>query len=140
MSDTQVEEFLEHYGVQGMKWGVRKAANKANVERLKGQGLSNRQAKNTNRAQNRVDMMRMTAKGRDGKVSVTKQVRNRMASNTQLGLTTVLRHPLSSKNAAARQLQKNEEMRGKVLNGEKRITATLLKVGGVSIKDLDYSI
>lgn len=26
MSEQEVEEFLEHYGVQGMRWGVRKSA------------------------------------------------------------------------------------------------------------------
>lgn len=32
---TPTSDFLAHYGVKGMKWGVRKAIQKANVEKLK---------------------------------------------------------------------------------------------------------
>lgn len=131
--------YLEHYGVQGMKWGVRRATNKANVSRLREKGLSKRAAKNTNRYQNAVDKQRMAATGRNGKVGVLKQLNNRATSNARLGVGTVLRHPLSTKKAAARQLEKNEVTKQKILNGEKRVTATLLKMQGISIADIDYS-
>ncbi len=45
MIDQDVDEFLEHFGVQGMKWGSRRAANKSNVANLQRKGLSSRQAK-----------------------------------------------------------------------------------------------
>lgn len=134
------EYFLEHYGVQGMKWGARRAANKANIARLKDQGLTKRQAKVTNRAQNIVDAQRMTATGRQGKVNALRQLNNRAISNTRLSLSTIAKHPLSSKKAATLQLKKNRENQIKILNGEKKVSAALLRVGGVSIKDIDYSI
>lgn len=132
------DDFLEHYGVQGMKWGVRRATNKANVQRLRDSGLSKRQAKNTNRAQNAIDKQRMTATGRQGKVGLVKQARNRVASSQMLSLGTIVRHPLSSKKAAIRQLQKNKEKQQKILNGEARVTAALAKFNGISVKDLNF--
>ena len=135
-----VDIFLAHYGVQGMKWGVRRAYNKDRVAALQEKGLSKRQARNTNRAQNRIDKMRMTATGRQGKVGLVKQARNRASSKSDLGLTTIVRHPLSSKKAAIRQLRKNTETQAKIADGKKKVTNGLLKLGGISIKDLDYSI
>ncbi len=132
-------EDLTHFGVQGMKWGVRKATNKSNVAKLQKKGLTRRQAKNTNYAQNRVDAQRMASTGRQGKVSALKQLKNRSISNTMLSPSTIIRHPLSSQKAATLQLQKNQQVQAKIANGEKRVTATLLKLQGVSIKDIDYT-
>lgn len=133
------ENYVEHYGVQGMKWGVRRRANKANVASLQGKGLTKRQAKNTNRYQNRVDAQRMAATGRQGKVGVLKQLNNRAISNLSLSLGTMVRHPLSTKKAANLQLKKNKDIQKKIGNGEKRVTAALLRLQGVSIKDIDYT-
>lgn len=138
--NLHTNQFLAHYGVQGMKWGVRRATNKANVASLREKGLTKRQAENTNRAQNNIDKQRMTAAGRQGKVSLLKQARNRVASNGMLGVTTILRHPLSSKKAAVRQLRKNKEMQVKVMAGEKRVTAALLKLNGVKIEELNFDL
>lgn len=134
------KDYLEHFGVQGMKWGVRRATNKANVAKLQEKGLTKRQAKATNRAQNMVDAQRMAAVGRQGKVSVLKQLNNRAIATQSLSLGTMARHPLSVKKATTLQLQKNQETQAKIALGEKRVTATLLKLQGVSIKDLDFAI
>ena len=34
-TDMEVEDFLEHYGVKGMKWGVRKKSSKNSVTKAK---------------------------------------------------------------------------------------------------------
>lgn len=139
MSDEEVLDFLSHYGVQGMKWGVRRATNKASRLRLRNQGLSRRQARNTVRAQNHVDKMRMAATGRQGKVNVLRQLSNRAFANQHLSLTTVIRHPLSTKKASQLQLQKAQKMQQQISEGKKKVNAVLLRIGGVSIKDIDYS-
>lgn len=133
-------EFLSHYGVQGMKWGQRRATNRESRQRLESKGLSKRTAKNTVRAQNRVDAQKMAATGRNGKVTVLKQLQNRTISNTMLSPGTILRHPLSTKKAANRQLGKTAELQAKIANGEKRVTASLLKLQGVSIADMNFSL
>lgn len=137
--EVEKDEYLEHYGVQGMKWGVRKATNKERRSELREKGLSRRQAKGTVRYQNRVDKQRMAATGRQGKVGALKQLNNRMVSNMMLSGTTALRHPLSTQKAATRQLEKNTDLQRKIGEGKKRVTATLIKLQGVSIKDIDYS-
>jgi len=80
----------------------------------------------------------MTATGRQGKVGLVKQARNRVASSQMLSLGTIVRHPLSSKKAAIRQLQKNKEKQAKILNGEARVSAALAKFNGISVKDLSF--
>ncbi len=80
----------------------------------------------------------MTATGRKGKVNALKQLSNIGKSNRMLNPSTVIRHPLSSKKAATLQLKKNQETQAKIKNGEKKVTATLLKLSGVSIKDINY--
>lgn len=136
----ELEEFLEHYGVQGMKWGQRKAANKANVARLRKKGLSKRKAKNTNRYQNNIDAQRMVAAKRNGEVNVLRRLNNRAISNQMLSLRTIAKHPLSTEKAAQTQLKKNIETQSKIANGEKKATAALLRFQGISIADINYAL
>lgn len=138
-SDYEIDSYLEHFGVKGMHWGQRKAYNKANVARLQSKGLTKRQAKNTNRFQNRVDAERMIAYGRSGELSVLQRLNNRAQANSMISLTTALRHPLSTKNASQLELKKQTEVQRKVAAGEKRATAFMYKLGGVSLKDVNFS-
>lgn len=131
--------YLEHYGVQGMKWGVRRRMNKASVANLRGKGLSRRQAKNTVRYQNRVDAMKMAATGRRGKTSIYKQLNNRAIANQQLSFRAAIKGRGKIKAASAAQLKMNQTMQAKVLAGKKPVTSALLKVGGISIKNINYS-
>lgn len=39
MTDEEVDDFLVHYGVKGMRWGVRKSRKKAGVGRASGAKL-----------------------------------------------------------------------------------------------------
>lgn len=137
-TDQEVEDFLEHFGVKGMRWGLRREANKSNVARLQNKGLTKRQAKNTNRYQNRVDAQRMTAKRMAGKANALQQLNNHMISNTMLSPSTALRHPLSSKKAAVLQLKKNQAVQTKIKKGESKVNSFFLKAQGISIKDIDY--
>lgn len=119
-----LDEFLVHYGVQGMHWGQRRAYNRANKSRLiREKGLTRRQARNTNRAQHRVDVKRMIA-----------------TSNIRLTAGARLSHPVSSQRSATLELHKNRETQIKIEHGKKRVTAALIRVHGVSIKDLDFTI
>lgn len=140
ISDQAIEDFLEHYGVQGMKWGVRRAANKASVAKFRKQGLTGRQAKRTVRYQNRVDAQKMAATGRAGKVNVLRQLSNRAISNQMLSIGTVARHPLSTKKAAARQLEKNKKTQAKIANGEAKVRNWMFEQSGISIKNIDYDL
>lgn len=134
-----LEEFLSHYGVIGQKWGVRRASNKAARAKLMSKGLSKRQAKGTVRAQNIIDRQRAAAFQTRGEIGVRQMLRSRGISNMNLSLSTIVRHPLSTRNAARTQLQRNTVLQSRIANGEKRVTASLLRLRGVSIADLSFN-
>jgi hypothetical protein len=132
--------FLEHYGVQGMKWGQRRAANRASRTSLREQGLSRRTARKTVRTQNNIDKVRMAATGRQGKVSVLRQLSNEAFSNQRLSPSAVLNHPLSTRNAAQYQLRRSSEAQQRILSGEDRVQGFLARMSGISVANLDFSV
>lgn len=134
------EIYLAHYGVQGMKWGVRRATNKAAVTKLRSKGLTGRQAKATVRYQNMVDAQKMAATGRQGKVNVLRQLNNRMISNMMLGTGTMIRHPLSTKKAATLQLQKNQALQKQIGSGKAKVRNWLFEMRGINIKNINYNL
>lgn len=142
------QSYLKHYGVAGMRWGVRKdgksvrkQAKKDQVAKLQAKGLSKRQAKATSRAQNIVDAQKMTATGRQGKISLGQQAVNRMVSNNSLSLSTVLKHPLSSQKAAQTELAKWADIQKQINSGEKKATELLnRKLAGVMVSELNFSL
>lgn len=138
--EADVQNFLAHYGVQGMKWGVRRATNKASVTKLRDKGLTGRQAKATVRYQNRVDAQKMAATGRQGKVHILKQLQNRAISNQMLTPGTVLRHPLSTKKAATLQLQKNRDLQAKIAKGNAKVRNWVFEARGIAIKNINYNL
>lgn len=140
MAETEVQAFLEHYGVQGMKWGVRRSMNKAAVKKLRDKGLTGTQAKRTVRYQNVVDAQKMAATGRRGKVHVLRQLSNRAISNQHLNLGTIARHPLSTQKAAKLQLEKNKALQDKIAKGQAKIRNVLFEQRGISIKNIDFSL
>ena len=133
------EKYIEHFGVQGMKWGVRRSMNKGSVQKLRNKGLTGRQAKATVRYQNVVDRQKMAATGRRGKVGVLNQLNNRAISNQRLSLGTIARHPLSTKKAANLQLQKNEQLRKNILGGKAKVRNYLFELQGISMKNINFS-
>lgn len=140
LDEDPVENFLAHYGVQGMKWGVRRAMNRAAVNKLRLKGLTGHQAKATVRYQNAIDAQKMAATGRNGKVGVLRQLNNRAISGMHMSTLTALRHPLSVKKASALQLQKDEMLRKKVLAGQAKVRNYLFELRGISIRNINYSL
>jgi hypothetical protein len=134
------ETYLKHFGVQGMRWGVRRSINKASVNKLRSKGLTGKQAKRTVFYQNVVDAQRMAATGRRGRVSVLEQLNNRSVSNMHLSLGTIARHPLSTKKAAGLQLEKNRLLQAKIGKGQAKVRNWLFEMRGISIKNIDYSL
>lgn len=136
--DEQI--FLKHYGVQGMKWGVRRSMNKSSVAKLRKKGLTGQQAKATVRYQNLVDAQKMAATGRRGKTGVLNQLNNRMISNQMLSVGTIARHPLSTKKAATLQLQKNADLQKKIGKGEAKVRNWMFEMRGINIKNIDFKL
>jgi hypothetical protein len=117
------QNFIEHAGKKGMKWGQRKAQGRA------AKGPDRFGNRNNFNAQKSVDRLKRVA---SGKASLTDKVR--------VGLTTsnydYVSNQFSLKDAAGQRLERAKRTKRKVESGKKNVTDIMSRLGGVDIRDL----
>lgn len=129
-TDYEIDEFLEHFGVKGMKWGVRRA------QRLNDQAASgvdkfgNRNNKSTQR---RIDNVRKIASGKASAMETLRGVAFNVAPEY------IVKAGFSIKGGAQEQLDAAQKVQTKIVGGKKKATDVLLRMGGNDIRTLDYS-
>lgn len=128
LTDDQIDDyFLEHQGVKGMKWGVRRAEKRA------AKGPDRFGNRNNHSIQRRLDRVSRVA---SGTASGGDKVR---ALLFNINPALVLFEGGSVKGAAAHQLESAAKIQRKITAGKMNVTDTMLRVQGVDIRELDYS-
>ena len=102
-------DFLEHFGVKGQKWGVRK--------------LQDRTARKTAKVQKNIDLVEKVAKG-------TATKKEALVIGNRTGAI--------SKKSAKEILNSSSAQRQKVINGESKVLAMLYKTKGIDANALKY--
>ena len=118
IADAEINEFLEHHGVKGQKWGVRNIRKRHRAKVLK-------------RQQGNVDILRRVASGKGSKL-------DKLAVDLS---TPTYRLALNggSVGAAKITLDKLEMNQKRIKAGEAKTLAFMAKLGGVRVRELDYS-
>jgi hypothetical protein len=112
-----IVDFLEHHGVKGQKWGVRRKQNRI--------------ARQVKRQQGGIDRYRRVAKGKGS-----------LGDKLTVGLNTSLYERLregSLQNVAKSDLETQRRIQKDILNGKRKTRALLLKSAGVHISELKYN-
>ena len=110
------EDILEHFGVKGMHWGVRKAR---------------RVEKQNARVQKRVDAVRRVAEGGGNR-----------RDKIRVSFSTTTFDALMSRNnqeMAQRTLNRMQKHQSKILAGKRKTQDILARAQGVRYRDLDFS-
>jgi hypothetical protein len=113
----QIDEdaYLEHVGVKGMKWGVR------------------RKIKRTARQQKSVDRVRRVATG-------TASKRDKLfAATFQIPVTDLIAAKGSLSKSGQRILTRADSNKAKIEAGKMKTTDFLMRLQGVNIRDLDFA-
>lgn len=138
LTDDEIDaHFLEHFGVKGMKWGVRRqkavaaAKQRAKTPDRKGN-------RNNVKAQRRVDVVRRIASGKATKQDYGIALVNSLLQQGPLGTAIEVGAGGGVKGAAANRLDRAAKLQGKIGSGKKRVTDKLLRMQGVDIRELKY--
>lgn len=128
LTDDQIDDyFLEHHGVKGQKWGVRRAEKRA------AKGPDRFGNRNNDVVQRRIDRVSRVA---SGTASGADKVRA-LLFNIPPGL--VLFEGGSVRGAAANMLERGAKTQRKINAGKKNVTDTLLRMQGLDVREIDYS-
>lgn len=128
LTDNEIDDyFLEHHGVKGQKWGVRRAQARAAM------GPDRFGNRNNDVMQRRIDRVSRVASGTASGADKVK------ALLFNIPPALVLFEGGSVSGAAANMLDRGAKTQRKINAGKMNVTDTLLRVQGVDIRELDYS-
>ena len=84
MVDKEAEEFLEHYGIKGMHWGVRKGKSKTGVGRARGAVIDYNDRQ--------VDKLQRMKKGKNFRIQgkIGRKVLGEKDFNKRINMNTIL--------------------------------------------------
>jgi len=131
-SDEEIDAYLEHHGVKGMHWGVRRARITAEKNARAASGKERFGNRNQERAQQKVDQFRRVASGK-----------GTAGDKLYVGL---FRTPVADllmgggiKGGAQNVLRRDQKNQKKIVEGKKRVSDALSRFGGVDVRNLDFS-
>lgn len=128
VTEQEVDDFLEHFGKKGMKWGQRHALARA------AKGPDRFGNRNTASVQRRVDVVRRVANGKGSHADMLK------AGLLYVPFPYTVSEGFSVSGGSKRLLQQNKRIQKKIVAGKKNTTDILNRIGGVDIRELNYNI
>lgn len=134
-TSNELDEFLSHYGVKGMKWGARRAAavSRATERSKNPDRVGNR---NKAEAQERTDRYRRVA---SGKGSVSDKISVGVSTAAKYSALGFALQGGSLKNVARSQLLRDQKLQKKITQGKSRINDKLLRAQGIDMRELNLS-
>jgi len=137
MNEEQYNKFLAHYGVQGMKWGVRKDYLRSEQARRKEKGYGPVKRWSTGSHQRRIDRRRAIAEGKNKNSRPIQQLGNQFEVYRTSKVKTKITNPVSYANRAQKDLRNAEGLKKRIAKGERRVTALAYKAARVDIQDIN---
>lgn len=141
LSEAQYANYLAHYGVLGMKWGVRNAESRVRIARDK-KSSAKREFKNTRTKLNEGLANRTHAKARSGETraqrkELSKKLNEQHKSRLDKAKATRDKKIVDAKaeRRAAQGLSK-KILENRIANGEATIAKSLTSMNGVTMADL----
>lgn len=126
LSDEAIDEYFEHHGVKGQRWGVRRAEKRA------ASGPDRFGNRNNPQQQRRVDRVKRVA---SGKASTGDMIK---AGLLQIPLADIVAE-LSVSGGAKRSLERSKRTQNKIMVGKKNATDILLRANGIDIRELNFN-
>lgn len=127
LSDEQIDEYFEHHGVKGQKWGVRRAALRS------AKGPNRFGNRNNPQVQRKIDRVHRVAKGKGSTGDMIK------AGLFDVPLVDIVAE-LSLSGGAQRSLERVKRHQDKVKAGKNNIADMLNRLGGVDVRELKVKV
>lgn len=126
---SEVDEFLEHYGVKGMKWGVRRAEKAKAAARVRSKDPERFGNRNNRRYQRTVDKHKEVARG---KGSFGTKAMIALSATGQEWVT----NSFSVKEIAGSRVTTLKTHKAQISAGKKRVNDKLYRLQGVDLREI----
>lgn len=126
---SEVDEFLEHYGVKGMKWGVRRAEKAKAAARVRSKDPERFGNRNNRSYQRNVDRHKAIAKGG-----------GTLGSKAMVALSATgqewVSNSFSVRGIAEARIDSVKTQKAQIKAGKKRVTDKLYRMQGVDLREI----
>ncbi len=132
-SDEEVDAFLEHFGVRGMKWGHRKNPHRAEMRKLNKESRARDKVENRalrDKHQRRVELARQRVSSGKLKTDLKKAKAQYKVDKNVIGRREARKALNKVKNKNFMEVQKSREAK----NGKEAAGMILLGVGGLALQ------
>lgn len=131
-SHSDIDDYLEHHGVKGMKWGQRKAAKAVSKAKSRSAKVDRFGNRNNDKAQRIIDRQKKVAKGKAGTL-------DKLRVFGTMTMQELASESFSLKDASAARIERAKRTQRAIKAGKKRTTDKLSRLGGYDIRELNYN-
>lgn len=133
LSDDEIDDYFEHHGVKGMKWGQRKAQGRVDKANRRAENSPDRLGNRNNQAfQRKVDRVKRVAGGTASKADKAR------AFLFDIPPGHIVKEGLSLKGGAQSILDMNKKSQKKIESGKSHTIDVLNRIGGIDVREIDF--